>query len=275
MRRLKEFLLLPEISNNRILAPNFDDKFSFVASNDDHGSSDSNEFIATMVVSFNSSDSINGQRHDDNNNINNKNEKISMKNASFSWDLVPCITLKHKLTLKNTLKKNNKEENKFDDKEEMKHGLSNLTITIKKNEFYAIVGPIGSGKSSLLSAIIGELPLKHVSDDSDSVSSDSVNVNGTIGYVSQKPWIFNGSVRDNILFGNQFNQAWYQRVVRACALVDDLKILPHSDSTVIGERGINLSGGQKGTVCHYIVVFHYLQYCCYIDPIFVKGLFVD
>ena len=244
MRRLKQFLLISEISNNELVAPNFDDKLAFVANTDAVNTN-------TTVVSFDP----NCSNNDNSNNDDTGNGKIEMKNASFSWDLMPYTTLKRKLTSKNidnTSKNNyNNEKSKLVDEPEMRHELSNITIKIENNQFYAIVGPIGSGKSSLLLAIAGELPLKQSVHDNKDLNESapngcSVNVNGTIGYASQKSWIFNGSVRDNILFGNQFNDAWYKRVIHACALIDDLKIFPNADFTIIGERGINLSGGQKG-----------------------------
>lgn len=75
-----------------------------------------------------------------------------------------------------------------------------------------------------------------------------LEVNGSIAYVPQIPWIQNASLRDNILFGRPFNSRLYQHVLEACALLPDLAILPHGDRTEIGEKGINLSGGQKARV---------------------------
>lgn len=99
-----------------------------------------------------------------------------------------------------------------------------------------MVGGIGSGKSSLLSALLGEMY---------KLNEGKINVNGSIAYVSQQAWIQNSTVRDNILFGRDYNELYYNRVISACSLLADFDIMPLRDKTEIGERGINLSGGQK------------------------------
>merc|ERR1712129_226269 len=76
----------------------------------------------------------------------------------------------------------------------------------------------------------------------------SSQVEGRVAYVAQQAWIQNMTVRDNILFGSEYNAAKYQQVVEACALLSDLEILPAGDQTEIGENGVNLSGGQKQRV---------------------------
>ena len=116
--------------------------------------------------------------------------------------------------------------------------LSNINMEIKKGELIAVVGKIGSGKSSLLSAILGEMKR---------VNGEKV-INGKISYVAQQAWIQNLTLRDNILFGSQYRGDFYRDVVEACALASDLDILPNHDQTEIGENGVNLSGGQKQRV---------------------------
>ncbi|VDP13339.1 unnamed protein product, partial [Onchocerca flexuosa] len=116
--------------------------------------------------------------------------------------------------------------------------LANINLTVKKGELVAIVGKVGSGKSSLLSAILGEM---------DKLGG-SVDVIGSISYAPQQPWIQNLSLMDNILFGKPFNSERYETVLDACALKPDLATLPGGDQTEIGEKGINLSGGQKHRV---------------------------
>ena len=102
----------------------------------------------------------------------------------------------------------------------------------------AIVGVVGSGKSSLLQAILGEMEK----------NSGDVNINGTISFVSQQAWIQNLSLKDNILFSQAYQKQRYQNAINVCALEADLKILSNGDQTEIGENGINLSGGQKQRV---------------------------
>ncbi len=86
--------------------------------------------------------------------------------------------------------------------------------------------------------MLGELP----------VSVGIYEIRGRISYYSQVPWIFSGTIFQNIVFSEIFEQSRYERVIEVCALKEDFKILPHGDHTVIGERGITLSGGQKARI---------------------------
>jgi ATP-binding cassette subfamily C (CFTR/MRP) protein 1 len=113
--------------------------------------------------------------------------------------------------------------------------LRNINLEVKKGTLVAIVGPVGSGKSSLISAILGEMHK----------ISGTVNTDGTIAYVPQQAWIQNCTLEQNILFGRPMDRTRYDQIIEACALTSDLKILPGGDQTEIGEKGINLSGGQK------------------------------
>ncbi|XP_077285786.1 multidrug-Resistance like Protein 1 isoform X3 [Arctopsyche grandis] len=116
--------------------------------------------------------------------------------------------------------------------------LHNINISIPSGSLVAIVGSVGSGKSSLLSAFLGEM---------DKITG-RVNTYGSIAYVSQQAWIQNCTLQDNILFGKSLDKTLYNSVVDACALKQDLDMLPGGDQTEIGEKGINLSGGQKQRV---------------------------
>ncbi|RZC64644.1 hypothetical protein C5167_008337 [Papaver somniferum] len=113
--------------------------------------------------------------------------------------------------------------------------LRGLQLTVMRGMKVAICGTVGSGKSSLLSCIIGEIPKIF----------GTVKVSGTKAYVPQSSWILTGNIRDNILFGNPYDQVKYERTVRACALTKDFELFQAGDLTEIGERGINMSGGQK------------------------------
>ncbi|XP_023582461.1 ATP-binding cassette sub-family C member 4 isoform X2 [Trichechus manatus latirostris] len=116
--------------------------------------------------------------------------------------------------------------------------LRDLSFTVRPRELLAVVGPVGAGKSSLLSAVLGELP----------PSQGLVSVHGRIAYVSQQPWVFSGTVRSNILYGKKYEKERYEKVIKACALKKDLQLLEDGDLTVIGDRGATLSGGQKARV---------------------------
>ncbi|XP_022093427.1 multidrug resistance-associated protein 4-like [Acanthaster planci] len=113
--------------------------------------------------------------------------------------------------------------------------LQDISFRVEPGELLAVIGPVGCGKSSLLMALLGELP-----------TVSGVNaLTGRVGYTAQQPWILSGSLRDNILFGSEYDSAKYQRVIKQCALTKDIELLPHDDQTLVGERGVTLSGGQR------------------------------
>ncbi|XP_048402987.1 ATP-binding cassette sub-family C member 12 isoform X2 [Stegostoma tigrinum] len=112
------------------------------------------------------------------------------------------------------------------------HGIS---FSLQKGSLLGVCGNVGSGKSSLISALLGQMVLHN----------GVVAINGSLAFVSQQAWIFHGNVRENILFGKTYDEERYKKVIEVCSLEQDLKLLPFGDFTEIGERGINLSGGQK------------------------------
>uniref|UniRef100_A0A3B1IZ97 Cystic fibrosis transmembrane conductance regulator n=1 Tax=Astyanax mexicanus TaxID=7994 RepID=A0A3B1IZ97_ASTMX len=116
--------------------------------------------------------------------------------------------------------------------------LQNVSFTVKPGMLLAVIGPVGAGKSSLLSTILGELPQ----------DKGVVKVRGDLTYASQQPCVFPGTIRSNILFGKELQPQRYEKVLRACALKRDMELLPEGDLTVIGDRGATLSGGQKARV---------------------------
>lgn len=135
--------------------------------------------------------------------------------------------------------------------------LQDLELTAPRNSLIAVVGKVGSGKSSLLQALLGEMgKLK-----------GRIGVNGRVAYVPQQPWIQNMTLRDNITFGRPFDRKRYDQVLYACALKADIKILPAGDQTEIGEKGINLSGGQKARVSLARAVYQNLDVYLLDDPL--------
>ncbi|XP_065040030.1 ABC transporter C family member 7-like isoform X4 [Musa acuminata AAA Group] len=134
--------------------------------------------------------------------------------------------------------------------------LKDLNFQVLKGTRVAVCGTVGSGKSSLLSCILGEV----------SKISGTVKLCGTTAYVSQSPWIQSGSIRDNIIFGKEMDIDKYDRVLEACSLKKDLEIMPNGDLTVIGERGINLSGGQKQRVQIARAIYHDADIYMFDDP---------
>ena len=116
--------------------------------------------------------------------------------------------------------------------------LNSLCLSVDQGDLVFITGRVGCGKSSLLSAILREIPL----------IAGITSYQGKIAWVGQQPWIFSGTVRDNVLFGEPFDPNRYQKALEACGLINDLQRFPDSDLTVVGERGTVLSGGQQARV---------------------------
>jgi ABC-type multidrug transport system fused ATPase/permease subunit len=119
-----------------------------------------------------------------------------------------------------------------------KASLKKVTLRVSPGELCAVVGRVASGKTTLCSAILNEALLE----------SGDIALNGKVAYAAQSPWILNATLRDNIIFGLPMDQAKYDRVIKACQLEHDLTMFDDGDLTEIGERGINLSGGQKARV---------------------------
>ncbi|XP_015793767.1 multidrug resistance-associated protein 1 isoform X1 [Tetranychus urticae] len=152
---------------------------------------------------------------------------IKVKNATFSWSPDEEPTLK------------------------------DINLEVEKKKLVAVVGIVGSGKSSLLSALLGDLHKQH----------GFVNVYGELAYVPQSSWIQNATVRDNILFNEPFLEDEYDQIIEACALTPDLKILAGGDLTEIGEKGINVSGGQKQRISIARAVYSNSDIYLFDDPL--------
>jgi ABC-type multidrug transport system fused ATPase/permease subunit len=113
--------------------------------------------------------------------------------------------------------------------------LDGVSLQCSGRDLVAITGSTGSGKSSVLESIAGEIP----------VTNGQISVTGKIAYMPQNPWLFSGTVQENIVFGNVFDEQKYQATIEACALTDDFEQLPLGDMTQVGESGVALSGGQR------------------------------
>ncbi|XP_052786998.1 multidrug resistance-associated protein 1-like [Mya arenaria] len=135
--------------------------------------------------------------------------------------------------------------------------LRNINVRIGESELVAVVGPVGCGKSSFISACLGEMNREE----------GSVTVKGNIAYVPQEAWIQNMTLRDNILFGKKYQERKYKKVIQSCALERDLEILSGGDLTEIGEKGINISGGQKQRVSLARAVYNNADVYFLDDPL--------
>ncbi|XP_072393692.1 ATP-binding cassette sub-family C member 4-like [Diabrotica undecimpunctata] len=118
------------------------------------------------------------------------------------------------------------------------NALENINLNISDGQLIGIIGPVGSGKSSLLQTLLGELD----------ITEGNMRVRGQISYASQEPWVFAATVRQNILFGEEYDKKRYHEVIQACSLEKDFEQFPNGDLTLVGDRGSSLSGGQKARI---------------------------
>lgn len=148
--------------------------------------------------------------------------------------------------------------------------LKSVDFFAKRGSLIAIVGQVGSGKTSLLQLILRELPLK----------KGSIDLDGNIAYVSQDPWIFSSSIRQNIIYTKPMDKNRYGTVIKVCQLQRDFSLFPYKDLTLIGEKGINLSGGQRARIGLARAVYadadiyllddpHQLQYLKNVDQVYI------
>ncbi|XP_067128879.1 ATP-binding cassette sub-family C member 4-like [Centruroides vittatus] len=116
--------------------------------------------------------------------------------------------------------------------------LDGISLQVQPGELLTVIGPVGSGKTSFLMLLLGEIP----------VISGKMSVKGKIAYASQEAWIFNDTIRENILFGEEYQEEKYRNIIHITALEKDISLLPKKDLTLVGERGVIMSGGQKARI---------------------------
>lgn len=169
-------------------------------------------------------------------NLEYRNVAVSVKNLTANWKTFVKPTKKAKVPKdeKPMLQTGNGGENV----NWRPPTLQNINLEIPKGKLIGVVGPVGAGKSSLLQALLRELPLE----------SGSVSINGSLSYACQEPWVFAGTVRQNILFGLEMDRKHYDAAVKSCDLAKDFASFENGDQTMIGERGASLSGGQKARI---------------------------
>lgn len=181
--------------------------------------------------------------------IVNPEMAIQVKNADFEWESIELDSdvedndKRGRRKIKKSKKKNKKksvaEKESFPSHQDEStfKGLRDISFEIKKNEFVIITGSIGSGKSSLLSALAGFMKK----------TAGAISINDRL-LLCGTPWVQNTTVRKNILFGEEYDEKRYKEVVKVCCLQDDIDMMAGGDYTEIGERGITLSGGQKARI---------------------------
>ncbi len=153
---------------------------------------------------------------------------------------------------------------------EIKIQLKDINLTVKKGEFIGIIGEVGSGKSSLVHAILNNMQI--INDNLEYPTR--LILNGTVSFVSQIPWIQNNTLRNNILFNKELVEYKYNNVISLCELKEDLKALVGGDLTEIGEKGVNLSGGQKARVAIARAVYNDSDVYIMDDPISALDAYV-
>ncbi|KAJ3262529.1 Multidrug resistance-associated protein 4 [Boothiomyces macroporosus] len=170
------------------------------------------------------------------NEINDPSLILAMDSASFSWE-------------KSGIDKDDNKQIEI---------LKNISFQLRKKELVAICGFVGAGKSSFLHAILGDMNF---------TGGRVFNGVNRIAYVSQTPWILSGTVRDNILFGQPYDEKRFQNVVKVCSLERDFTLFENGADTIIGERGVTLSGGQKARVALARAVYYDAELYILDDPL--------
>ncbi|KAG5324821.1 L259 protein, partial [Pseudoatta argentina] len=209
IKRLQKFLMYDELTLSEIEAKKYNKENNKDTKENNKNMKENNQ---QDVKEKNSEENLIEQKNNDNaivDQLNNVEYSISIKNGNAKW-------LDY----------------------EQEDTLLNINMKVRPGELIAVVGQVGAGKSSLLNVILKELRLQE----------GSIQVNGRIAYASQEPWLFADSVRQNVLFGSTMDQIRYDRVTKVCQLKRDFSLLPYGDKTIVGERGVSLSGGQRARI---------------------------
>ncbi|KAG0046312.1 Multidrug resistance-associated protein 1 [Gryganskiella cystojenkinii] len=220
-RRIQKYLLLEEIDDTMVL--HHPRVYRQNAPSNDHASKKKHGFSSSTSCDIQEQDAV----------------AIKIENASFSWEKEVKIPEVFANTTAQDESQPLLSASSSTPSTPPRQILSNINLEVQDGSLTTVVGRVGAGKSSLISAIIGEMYKQ---------PGGQVQIWGDVALVPQQAWILNASLKNNILLGKPFEQDRYDRVVYACGLLPDIEMLPAADLTEIGERGINLSGGQKQRV---------------------------
>ncbi|KAF3928827.1 hypothetical protein AA313_de0206435 [Arthrobotrys entomopaga] len=185
-----------------------------------------------------------------------------LKDASFTWETAAPpkqmeLGKKGKKSKKAPEQKPEPEKKPDETTNMQPFSINDINLNISRKELLAVVGTVGSGKSSLLAALAGDMRK----------TSGEITQGASMAYCPQSAWIQNTTVRENILFGRPYDPIWYEKVIYACALKPDLEMLPYGDMTEIGERGITVSGGQKQRLNIARAIYHNSDILLLDDPL--------
>ncbi|XP_018374238.1 PREDICTED: probable multidrug resistance-associated protein lethal(2)03659, partial [Trachymyrmex cornetzi] len=212
IKRLQKFLMYEELTLSEIEAKKYNKENNKDTKENNKNGKENNQQDMKGNNKKNSKKNLIEQKKNDSaivNQLNNVEYSVSIKNGNAKW-------LDY----------------------EQEDTLLNINMKVRSGELIAVVGQVGAGKSSLLNVILKELRLQE----------GSIQINGRIAYASQEPWLFADSVRQNILFGRTMDQIRYDRVTKVCQLKRDFSLLLYGDKTIVGERGVSLSGGQRARI---------------------------
>ncbi|XP_031633880.1 probable multidrug resistance-associated protein lethal(2)03659 [Contarinia nasturtii] len=140
---------------------------------------------------------------------------------------------------------------------ENQSGIKDINFQIDSNELVTVTGPAATGKSTILHVILRELE----------INNGELTVNGVVSYASQEPWLFDETLRQNILFTEPYNRERYHEVIRVCGLEKDLQLLSAGDLTMVGESGTCLSGGQKARISLARAIYRHADIYLLDDPL--------
>ncbi|KAI8822919.1 P-loop containing nucleoside triphosphate hydrolase protein [Fimicolochytrium jonesii] len=181
--------------------------------------------------------------------LNDPTIMVAVRNGTFAW-AGGVQSLENKEVVHQTLE---------EAAEQVRPILNNIDLTVRKGQVIGVCGPVGAGKSSLLNALLGEM-----------YSSPETKLglrSRRLAYCSQNPWILTGTIKENILFGRPFEETWFWEVIRACAMERDVSRFANGIDTVIGERGVTLSGGQRARLALARAVYYNADIYFLDDPL--------
>ena len=261
MKRIQDFLMIKEYDYEQIYYNlNKDNPYSIEINHIDFG----------VEKKIESDNIIN---KDDNNDINNNSNKlllpkeIEMEQLQNTQDMVDED--KEKLVLSTDLENESTNNNINQEMNNYIILLQDINLQIKKGEHIGIIGEVGSGKTCLLNAFINNLQVF-----SKNNSKGNIKLSGKISFVSQNPWILNTTVEENILFFSPKDEEKYNKVISICQLEPDLLTFQKGDQTEIGEKGLNLSGGQKARISIARAIYADSEIYIFDDPLSALDAYV-
>ena len=262
------------LSNNE---NNSDSHYSIIISNADFGVekkvSDSVNINDKNNINDinNSNDDLNTTNENiDNNSIDSNNEEQQKKNLISGFNNKKKFNDSFDSTDSNTNTEKDYESKIESGRVEKLILLKDINIKILKGEHIGIIGEIGSGKTCLLNAFINNLKVFPKNDN----ITGNIKLSGKISFVSQNPWILNTTVEENIILFNEKNEERYKKIVSICQLEQDFKSLANGDKTEIGEKGVNLSGGQKARISIARAIYSDAEIYIFDDPLSALDAYV-